>query len=55
MPERRKLERFNLQVPAKIGVISHGQEKEILDILTSDLCAGGAFFHMDRPLPEGTE
>ena len=55
MDERRKLERFDLQVPAKIEVINQDREKEMLDLLTSNICSGGAFLHTTRPLPEGTQ
>ncbi len=52
--EKRKLDRFNLEIPAKVEVTTLDQEKEIFDLLTSDICAGGAFFHTSQPLPEGT-
>ena len=51
--ERRALERFDLKLPAKVTVV--GDEKEeALDLLTSDICSGGAFFETDVPLPVGT-
>lgn len=53
--ERRKMERFNLEIPVKIEVISKGQEKARLELVTSNICAGGAFFHTKKPLPEGTQ
>ena len=56
--ERRKLERFNLQLPAKIESMASGEDLENMalpDILTSDICSGGAFFQTAAPLPEGTE
>ena len=55
--EKRKLERFDLEIPAKIEVLQRDQmwEEDILDFTTSDICSGGAFFHTSRPLPEGTE
>ncbi len=55
MHEKRKLDRYNLKVPAKIKVTTSSRDKEILDLLTSDICAGGAFFHTPQPLPEGTQ
>ena len=52
--EKRKLERFNLKIPAKIeAAISEGEE--IPDLMTGDTGSGGAFFHTLRPLPEGTD
>ena len=54
MHEKRKLDRFDLKVPAKVEVTTSDREKEIFNLLTSDICAGGAFFHTTQPLPEGT-
>jgi hypothetical protein len=52
MIEKRKLERFELSVPARI----QGEEnRNILELATRDVCASGAFFHTDRSLPEGTK
>ena len=53
--DKRRLERFDLRIPAKIKVMTSEEEKETLDLFTSDICAGGAFFHTNQPLPEGTE
>jgi hypothetical protein len=55
MKEKRKLERFDLRLPAKIEPVRENDEGEILTLMTSDICAGGAFFHTSAPLPEGTE
>ena len=53
--EKRRLERFELRIPAKVEVITSDQDRETLDLFTSDICSGGAFFHTDQPLPEGTD
>ena len=55
MDERRKLERFDLSVPAKIVVVDQDQEGETLNLITKDICAGGAFFNTPDPLPKGTQ
>ena len=55
MNERRKLERFDLRVPAKIKVVGQDQGGETLNLMTKDICAGGAFFHTTDPLPKGTQ
>ena len=55
MNERRKLERFELKVPAAIESINQGYKGKELNLLTSDICSGGAYFHTAEPLPEGTE
>ena len=53
--EKRKLERFNLEVSAKIGVLSTTEDTERLDLLTSNVCSGGAYFKTAQPLPVDTE
>ncbi|MBW2174271.1 MAG: hypothetical protein JRF64_06455 [Deltaproteobacteria bacterium] len=47
MKERRKLERFSFEVPAKLEVAVSGEGNRVFDLPTSDICAGGAFF-LDR-------
>jgi len=55
MENKRKLERFNLKAPAKIIPIDSGRKRSAFDLVTSDVCAGGAFFHTSLSLPEGTQ
>ena len=55
MKNIRKLERFPLKTPAKIIPIDSGRDKSAFDLMTSDVCAGGAFFHTSHSLPEGTQ
>ena len=52
--EKRTQERFDLEIPAKIELRTSGEEKEVLDLLTSNICSGGAFLHTVQPLPAGT-
>jgi hypothetical protein len=53
MQDKRRLQRFDLKVPARVEGLGNG--RVILDLITNDICAGGAFFHTDKPLPEGTK
>lgn len=53
--ERRRLERFDLQVPAKIEVLSSPDTASILELLTKDICAGGAYFPTKTALSAGTK
>ncbi len=58
MEEKRKLERFDLKIPAKIKLADLSQDdrgEEIPDLTTSDISSGGAFFHTTKPLPKGTD
>ena len=53
--ERRRLERFDLQVPAKIEVLSSAEMVPVTELLTKDICAGGAYFPTKEPLSAGTK
>ena len=53
MKERRKLERFDLRLPAEIDVA--GGETRIRNLFTRNICAGGAFFETSDPLPLHTQ
>jgi hypothetical protein len=53
--ERRKLERFDLKVPAKIQAVDKDQGRGELNLITKDICAGGAFFNTTDPLPKETQ
>lgn len=56
MKERRKLERFDLRLPATIEVAAQGEsEKTLLYVMTKDVCAGGAFFDTLNALPKDTQ
>lgn len=54
MQERRKYERFDLSLPAKIEVVTF-EEQEVLDALTDNVSAGGGFFHSAKPIPEDVQ
>ena len=53
--DKRGLERFELEIPARIRISASGVKKEDLDLNTSDISSGGAFFHTSQPLEEGTD
>lgn len=53
--ERRQLERFSLEIPARIQLTEPYPDQQALNLVTSNICSGGAFFHTTRPLPEGTD
>ena len=55
MEEKRRLERFGLRIPASIEAVYSPREKESLNLLTSNVCSGGAYFDTSVTLPEGTE
>jgi hypothetical protein len=49
--DRRELERFDLKLPARINVPA--PVEQTLDLITQNVCAGGAFFSTPTPLAEG--
>ncbi len=49
---QRRMARFDLELPSEIS-LSDGHR--IMELETTDICAGGAYFKTDRILPEGTE
>ncbi|MBI9082537.1 MAG: hypothetical protein JEZ11_02995 [Desulfobacterales bacterium] len=54
MVEKRRLERYDLKMAAKIEPVGIEAVFETFDLATCDVCAGGAFFQTYHPLPEGT-
>ena len=50
--ERRKMERFELSLPATFTAPSNQRKQKTT---TKDICTGGVFFETDQELPEGTE
>ena len=55
MEERRKLERFQLHVPAKIELTDASGQHETLQLETKDISADGAFFVSSTPIIEGAD
>ena len=55
MVERRKFERYDLAVPVKIETLARTAKKKKISLKTANVCAGGAYFHTDLALTEGTK
>ena len=53
--EKRKLERFNLEVLATVSITVADGVEEKLDLKTKDVCSGGAYFRTGQSFPIGTE
>ena len=53
MKERRMYERFQLSLPARLEMNSTGK-KEIFELQTRDISAGGVFINTMDQFPEGT-
>ncbi len=54
MSERRKHERYTIALPARVEVVTAGG-KQILNLLTKNVCAGGALLDTDRVFPIGSQ
>ena len=52
--EKRKLERFKLQLLSHITVRGKGKDIKTIKLLTQDVSSGGAFFKTPDPLSVGT-
>ena len=54
MMERRRFERFALDLPTKMEIATTGLEQRPLSLRTSNLSAGGALFRTSELIPTGT-
>jgi hypothetical protein len=53
MKDKRKFERFEINVPARIEIPGQDGCTIKVDLETHDLSAGGTFIELGKPLPEG--
>jgi hypothetical protein len=53
MLERRKLERFSLQTPAKLRVEREGSRSDVVSLVTRDISSSGVYITTGQPLPMG--
>jgi hypothetical protein len=55
--DHRRAERFTLKLAARVRPVSRDDVdvKEALELVTSDVCCGGAYFQTDSPLSLGTK
>ena len=53
--EKRRMERFNLQLQAIVMVGNNNQAVQTIKLLTFDVCAGGTYIKTPVPLPVGTK
>ena len=55
MADKRKFERFEFNITARIEILTQEREVEILDLETNSLSAGGIFFKDGGTLPKGSQ
>ena len=53
--EKRKMERFDLELPALISMMDNNGKQRAAEFMSSNICSGGAFFKTDHPLSVGTD
>jgi len=51
---RRKMDRFTLELPAVISITDEREKPRTFNVVSRNICAGGAFLQTDEPLSEGT-
>jgi len=55
MNDNRRLERFDLEIPAAVELLALDHEQKILNLLTTNISSGGVYFHTTQPLAKGTQ
>jgi len=53
--DRRIMERFDLKLPTKLSWAGKDNEQKSVELMTNNICAGGAYLITNRPLPKGIE
>ena len=53
--DKRDLERFPLEIQARIKTLDSRKDELGIDIKTSNISSGGAFFYTPEPLSEGSD
>jgi Tfp pilus assembly protein PilZ len=48
------MERFSLELKARVSLKNNDRDRKWVNVLTSNICAGGTFLRTRRPLPVGT-
>jgi len=53
--EKRKMERFDLELKTYLSVANDRKKQKSFELLTSNICAGGAFFKINKPISVETD
>jgi hypothetical protein len=51
----RRVARFDLELTACLSANDNGENGKSIELMTRNICAGGAYFLTDRPMSKGTE
>lgn len=52
--KKRMLQRYNMEVPVTLSFSSAKKKQNSLELMTRNICSGGAFLETTSPLPLGT-
>ena len=52
--EKRKVDRFSLELQALLSINDEKGKQRSIEIMTGDICSGGAFFRTNTPFSVGT-
>ena len=55
MHEKRSMERFTLELKARVSLRSNDGDREWINVMTSNICAGGAFLRTRQPFRVGVK
>jgi len=53
--EKRKMDRFSLELPALLSIKDENRKQRSIEVMTGDICSGGAFFRTNTPFSVGTD
>jgi len=53
--EKRKVDRFSLELSALLSINDERGKKRSIEVMTRDICSGGAFFRTHTPVSLGTK
>ena len=48
------MERFSLELKARVSLKNNDRDRKWVNVLTSNICAGGTFLRTRQPFPVGT-
>ena len=49
------MDRFTMELPALISMINESGKTRAFEVMTKNICAGGAFLQTNKPLSVGTD
>ena len=52
--EKRKMDRFSLELRALLSINDEKEKQRSIEVMTGDICSGGAFFRTNMPFSVGT-